>query len=200
MPKENNSNKVKFRKNPIKSKNTVLLKWIKIETILCTLLFVFSGGFVFFGYYYSIFSNVQKSIQTKLQTTETNGYSEEGCAFVDIVGDDICDDQANIKACAYDFGDCCSFDNDRSLCLDCICIIDFEAKMSYLEKSCRNEPSDIEAYSANYIIKFILGDGNCHLNFNSKQFDFDQGDCCLPNPECLELVNPLIGNLQGSDF
>ena len=105
---------------------------------------------------------------------------EEGCEYVDIVGDDICDDQANTKACAYDFGDCCSYNKDRSLCQECICNIDLEIQKPYLQDSCVRDSFNI----LDDLILHMLGNGKCELNFNSEQFDFDLGDCCLRKPRC----------------
>ena len=113
--------------------------------------------------------------------------SVEACEYVDIVGDDICDDLANTKACAYDFGDCCSFDKDRSLCIDCFCNLHLDIKQSYLQDSCSKESGEIE----DVLIPYLLGNGKCELNFNHKEFDFDLGDCCIDNPKCSTPAKPL---------
>ena len=103
-----------------------------------------------------------------------------GCEFVSIVGDDICDDVANTEVCAYDFGDCCSIENDRlSSCQECLCFIDTKVQSTFVQKYCESEQLyEPEAFHE-------LGDGNCHLAYNKEEYDFDLGDCCLDNSKCL---------------
>ncbi len=38
--------------------------------------------------------------------------------------DGVCDEPANIAKCLYDGGDCCKEHKDRTLCLECDCILD----------------------------------------------------------------------------
>ena len=166
-------------------------KWIDTEKILCTMLFVFAGTFVFVGYY-TIFDN--KTETKEEQQHVTYGSNNESCDHVDIVGDDICDDQVNTKACAYDFGDCCAFDSDRSICQMCDCIVDLDTKESFLQQSCQNNTINTDV---NHIIQFVLGDGKCHLSFNAVQYDFDLGDCCIPEVECWQEDYPNISGISG---
>ena len=106
--------------------------------------------------------------------------TEIGCEHYDIVGDDICDDIANTEICSYDFGDCCSFENDRSLCVDCICNIDLNSNKTKLEKACVKNSGMI----LDHLVLSLLGNGKCQLDFNNEKFDFDLGDCCIEDPKC----------------
>ena len=46
-----------------------------------------------------------------------------GCSSVDPIklGDGKCQDEANVKQCLYDFGDCCQRIIDDSECKTCLC-------------------------------------------------------------------------------
>ena len=46
----------------------------------------------------------------------------ETCPFLQIVGDQFCDDEANYEICEFDGGDCCMDDVFTLFCIDCECI------------------------------------------------------------------------------
>ena len=108
--------------------------------------------------------------------------SNDSCPFMYIIGDNYCDDEANIPECGYDLNDCCKVDRDVSLCTDCFCYIP-EHKKIMLEEKFNNECTN---YITNYITwTTYFGDGQCDLGFNSKEYFFDIGDCCQENPTCM---------------
>ena len=83
---------------------------------------------------------------------ETN----EECSIPNLVGDGICDDQANFPICNYDNGDCCGGDISNVTCTLCECKL----------QEC--EANDTA----------LIGDGFCHDITNVRACDFDGGDCC----------------------
>ena len=104
----------------------------------------------------------------------------DSCPFWHLLGDNYCDDEANIAECGYDFNDCCKTENDRSLCTACLCIIPEDRKIvleDKFEKGCEII-ADILPWSIYY------GDGVCDVGFNTEEHFFDVGDCCLENPIC----------------
>ena len=114
---------------------------------------------------------------------DDNMKSNDSCPFLHIVGDNYCDDEANILECGYDWNDCCKVDRDISLCTDCFCYIPEYNKIMLEEqfntlKECTNEliPTAWTTY---------FGDGLCDLGFNNKEHFFDIGDCCQEDPTCM---------------
>ena len=97
------------------------------EIIIVSLVVIFFASFVFFSYY--TFFREDTKISGEYQNQTQN--EAEGCNFVTIVGDDICDDVANTEVCAYDFSDCCNLANDRSTCQDCYCYIDITVQTTF---------------------------------------------------------------------
>ena len=89
------------------------------------------------------------------------------CPVWSLVGDGYCDDEANIGECAHDLDDCCLYENDRSLCQNCSCILSNTEKQVIKEDFC------------NLMMLPDLGNGLCDLKFNNKEFFFDIGDCCF---------------------
>ena len=57
----------------------------------------------------------------EIDNSDSENKTEFGCPFWHITNDGYCDDEANIEECGYDFGDCCHWENDFSLCQDCFC-------------------------------------------------------------------------------
>ena len=108
--------------------------------------------------------------------------SNDSCPFWEILGDNYCDDEANILECGYDLDDCCKGDRDISLCTDCLCYIP-EDKKILLEK--QFEDKCYARYANAIEWETYLGDGNCDLGLNNKDHFFDIGDCCQENPMCL---------------
>ena len=153
----------------------------KVSNIFLAFIFISCACFVFIGKYTFFKENVEENSNTKANYVDTINTSS-GCDYVSIVGDDICDDIANTQACAYDFGDCCSLENDRnSSCQDCFCFIDTQVQLTYLQKNCQVLDRGLEEL----LILESLGDGQCHLAFNQEEYDFDLGDCCIENVQCV---------------
>ena len=117
------------------------------------------------------------------QNIEQESMSNDSCSFLHIIGDEYCDDEANIAECGYDFEDCCDMDSDRTLCTDCFCYIPEEEIIMLdedYEKNCQK--SEV----------LHLGDGLCDLLKNDKENYFDVGDCCLENPICMSSLITLM--------
>ena len=119
--------------------------------------------------------------QTYNQAEESN----DSCPFLHIVGDNYCDDEANILECGYDWNDCCKVDRDISLCKDCFCYIPEYDKIMLEEqfntlKECTNAQMNMDMAWTTY-----FGDGLCDLGFNNKEHFFDIGDCCQEDPTCM---------------
>ena len=66
---------------------------------------------------------------------DENVIANYSCPVWDLVGDNYCDDEANIAECGYDLKDCCEIESDRSTCKDCLCYIP-EDKEIMLEEQC----------------------------------------------------------------
>ena len=151
----------------------------KAKYFLVSLVFVFCACFVFFGYNTFLDQNEPFKMFNQTLNPNFNESEEEGCDYIAIVGDDICDDVANTEVCAYDFGDCCSLDNDRiSSCQECYCFIDTTIQSTFLQGICQFMTWK------NLLILHELGDGDCHLAYNQEKYDFDLGDCCIPDAQC----------------
>ena len=45
----------------------------------------------------------------------------ESCEYQKIAGDGICNDEANLPDCNFDFGDCCLMAINDTMCTDCDC-------------------------------------------------------------------------------
>lgn len=99
-------------------------------------------------------------------SNSTSNKTDNICPYVGVIGDDYCDDEANTEDCLYDLGDCCSVENDLTLCKECFCYEQLD-------------PLHLCNYS-NYISDHKhLGDGDCHMTLNIPEYFFDVGDCCL---------------------
>ena len=107
--------------------------------------------------------------------------SNDSCPFMHILGDNYCDDEANILECGYDLNDCCKADRDISLCTDCLCYIP-EDKKILLVKQFEDKCFADHAYANDW--ETYYGDSICDLGFNNKEHFFDIGDCCKENPTC----------------
>ena len=72
--------------------------------------------------------------------------SNNSCPFWHLLGDNYCDDEANIAECGYDFNDCCKFESDRSLCTACLCYIPEDRKIVLEEQfklGCEDNPDTL---------------------------------------------------------
>ena len=45
----------------------------------------------------------------------------ESCEYQKIAGDGICNDEANLPDCNFDFGDCCLMAINNAMCANCEC-------------------------------------------------------------------------------
>ena len=119
--------------------------------------------------WYTVWSSKKKG-----PTDEVNGAvndminSNLSCQHWELAGDGYCDDEANVPDCGYDFNDCCETENDRSLCQNCTCYLSQNKTEKYKESNCQD-----------WIDLLHLGDGNCDINYNTEEYFFDVGDCCL---------------------
>ena len=123
---------------------------------------------------YMIERSLEKDSEEKGEINTSENKTELGCPFWHIFNDGYCDDEANIEECFYDFGDCCHWENDFSLCQDCFCKtppINY-TNINYCEKL-----SEIG------ISHWDLGNGRCNRLLNTQEFFFDAGDCCFDNSE-----------------
>ena len=49
-------------------------------------------------------------------------YEDINCAApIDMIGNGICNDEANIDSCSFDGGDCCVACINKDVCSECIC-------------------------------------------------------------------------------
>ena len=83
-----------------------------------------------------------------------------------MVGDGICNDEANHIECNYDGGDCCGSCVVRQHCSDCECL---------------------GGHNSNGVSSPLIGDGFCHDDINIEDCNYDGLDCCLVSTD-------LIGN------
>ena len=86
-----------------------------------------------------------------------------------MVGDSICNDEANHLECNYDAGDCCGSCIVKQYCSDCQCLGEDHRGNSF------SSPS--------------IGDGFCHDDNNKAECNFDGGDCCgscVNTEHCIE--------------
>ena len=47
------------------------------------------------------------------------------------MGDEICDDDANVFECDFDGGDCCGTDSIKDFCLQCQCYSKYWKRLKY---------------------------------------------------------------------
>ena len=56
------------------------------------------------------------------------------CLFENLIGDGLCQDEANTNECNFDGGDCCGSDVNTTYCVSCQCVMqspgDFSTTMS----------------------------------------------------------------------
>ena len=118
---------------------------------------------------YMIERSLEKEEMEETNNSVSENKTESVCPFWQIIGDGYCDDEANIEECGYDFGDCCHWENDFSLCQDCFCK---SPPINYTDR-CNN----------NWYLPLSLGDGICDRLLNNQEFFFDAGDCCYDKSE-----------------
>ena len=53
------------------------------------------------------------------------------CAYGELVGNGMCNDEANIAECIYDGGDCCTGCINTDLCSECLCYEESALLFSY---------------------------------------------------------------------
>ena len=103
-----------------------------------------------------------------------------------MIGNGLCNDEANTEDCNYDNGDCCGACKNTDHCTDCLCheetTLDFSCKKYLAFKSFGkwkyNYSCQIgcESDKTNWI-----GDGYCDDVTNNVGCLFDGGDCCGTN-------------------
>ena len=57
------------------------------------------------------------------------------CAYLHLIGNGFCNDEANTADCNYDGGDCCGPEVDKKYCADCICHEDMENNTAFQTRS-----------------------------------------------------------------
>ena len=85
-------------------------------TILFSIISVSSATIVMI-----VFSINRKKVTNTFLMSRDEGPAEidlesSGCLYWGLIGDQICDDEANTEECQFDYGDCCDGQNDFSLC------------------------------------------------------------------------------------
>lgn len=145
-----------------------------------------------------------------------SGYPEgRNCTVpLSVIGDGVCDDEADRDRCLNDEGDCCKPIIDASRCTECICnhdgikrATDLDGYLEYVkdypnynirehflafEGEHRQGGNDV-AFSNVALTSYNYGlsNTNCYLPmwktdtfcddfWNSRQCNFDSGDCCRP--------------------
>ena len=142
------------------------------ELIIFSAICIAVALFVMIGYF--TFLSPEKKENPVQKLVEENLGNSTFCPYLDLVGDGYCDDEVNTPECLYDSGDCCSYDNDRTLCQDCFCYDDATTNQNYSQWLCEE----------NILLEYILGDGICDVSYNHREYYFDIGDCCLEDVEC----------------
>ena len=138
-------------------------------TILFSIISVTSATIVMI-----IFSVTRKTVSNtySMNKNEEPEENDSGCTYWGLVGDQICDDEANTAECQFDHGDCCNGQNHFDLCSDCFC---------YSNGHWINYTQDCPSQSH---IQSWIGDGKCQIQLNNIENLFDAGDCCLDSLEC----------------
>ncbi len=103
------------------------------------------------------------SITSKHSVVFSNKLLDQ-CNLQELVGNGICNDESNIKDCAYDGGDCCSEHGILVLCKECTCTHTVEWPVP-LEEQCK--------------FYTLVANGICNDEANTEVCFFDGGDCCL---------------------
>ena len=145
------------------------------ELVIFSAICVAGALFVMIGYSqdtFLSFENKENQVEEKVEAGNSSI-----CPYLTLMGDEYCDDEANTPECLYDSGDCCSYDNDRTLCEDCFCYDDATTNQDYSQWLCNEEQ--------NSLVGYMLGDGKCNLKYNYREYYFDIGDCCFEDTECL---------------
>ena len=133
------------------------------KVLILSLLSVFCATFVM------VYYTIERAIENETEVLIlSENKTEPGCPFWDITNDGYCDDEANIEECNYDYGDCCYWENDFSLCQDCYCKT---PPLNYTEEFCDN-------FRALFGYSSLIGNGNCDRLLNNQEYAFDAGDCC----------------------
>ena len=145
--------------------------------------YVFLGLTIGFVLVFIFWTHHQSNKSSRPKPPSTLGTKDNTtCPVWSLVGDNYCDDEANIAECGYDLKDCCEIESDRSTCKDCLCYVPEDKKVVIKEQFNKNCLG-----SGEYAVEWFqyFGDGLCDLGFNSQEHFFDIGDCCLENPFCM---------------
>merc|ERR1711965_972238 len=119
---------------------------------------------------------VKKEYCSQCKCIDPNNLGEppkDPCGAPDYKGDGNCDDENNVKGCAYDGGDCCyktveGGQVEKKYCSECKCI----------DPKNLGEPPKDPCGAPSY-----KGDGNCDDENNNKGCAYDGGDCCAKTVE-----------------
>ena len=157
-------------------------KMVKHEYI-CVILLTFLCMAIPFIWYHLERADKEVMLPGQTYNLATDVQSNDSCPFWHLLGDNYCDDEANIPECGYDLEDCCKIESDRSTtCIDCFCYIPGDKKVG-LEGQFIKKCLSTGEYAIEWFKYF--GDGKCDLGFNNQDHFFDIGDCCLENPTCM---------------
>ena len=155
----------------------------KPHDYICVILLTFlCMSIPFIWYHLSREDKVDAVIPGQTYNQAEDVLSNNSCPFWHLLGDNYCDDEANIPECGYDLEDCCKIENDRSICTDCLCFTP-EDKKVVIEEEFIQACLSTGGYANEWFQYF--GDGHCDLGFNNQEYFFDIGDCCLENPTCM---------------
>ena len=137
--------------------------------------------------YYTIFD--QETSEMKLNQEELFMYSNTTCQYLELLGDGICQDEANTVECIYDLQDCCNYKNDFSASQNCTCITEQE-----------DHNVDFGKHCTDYLDRVLWGDGVCNLDLNNAKSSFDAGDCCLPGMAFIYLSKNTLSRICSQNY
>ena len=95
-----------------------------------------------------------------------------------LVGNGICNDECNTFLNAFDGGDCCIIDPVREQCSICDCVEASKDAFTGIHESGGCNPG-------------FTGNARCEESCNQLQYQFDKGDCCLPqinDEHCIDCI------------
>ena len=131
------------------------------------------------------------------------------------MGDGYCNDESNTFECNYDGGDCCGPCINTNLCTECLCF----SNIPKYDIDCGNYFTDSCAKCTNFLCSEdctrvnsecvpsflsnpLVGNGVCNNETNTKECNFDGGDCC--SEDCETIIVTLkdyaaenFGHLEG---
>ena len=118
------------------------------------------------------------------------------------MGDGYCNDESNTFECNYDGGDCCGPCVNTNFCKECLCL----SNITNYNINCGNYFTDSCAKCANFSCGWpdctrvnsecvptvlsnpLVGNGVCNDETNTKECNFDGGDCCSNDCETVTVT------------